>query len=108
MLFSRETDIEVAFENEFAGMAREPVTLDELLSIRRHLHLDLPHALTAGQRDFLLGLASGEPDWNLMSCPHLSEMPAIRWKLANLAKLKKSNPRKFAQQADELKTRFDD
>jgi hypothetical protein len=36
----------------------------------------------------------------------LAELPAIRWKLRNLARLKKSNPRKFAQQADELRVRF--
>jgi hypothetical protein len=34
-----------------------------------------------------------------MKCPHLSQLSAIRWKLPNLARLKKSNPGKFAQQA---------
>jgi hypothetical protein len=38
-----------------------------------------------------------------MNCPHLSQLSAIRWKLQNLAKLKKSNPRKFSQQAEELR-----
>jgi hypothetical protein len=33
----------------------------------------------------------------------LESAPAIRWKLQNLAKLKQSNPRKFAQQAAELR-----
>jgi hypothetical protein len=106
-LFSRETDIAEAFENEFQGMTRESVTLDELLSVRRQLRFDLPNALLAAHRNFLLGLVRGEPDWNLMSCPHLSEMPAIRWKLQNLVKLNKSNPRKFAEQFAELRARFE-
>jgi hypothetical protein len=42
-----------------------------------------------------------------MACPHLKDMPAIRWKLENLAKLKKSNAKKFAAQTDELLARFD-
>ena len=52
----------------------------------------------------VLGLVRGEPDWTLMNCPHLSRLPAIRWKLQNLARLKKSNPDKFAQQAELLRT----
>jgi hypothetical protein len=41
-----------------------------------------------------------------MQCGHLAELPAIRWKLQNLAKLKRSSPGKHAQQADELRARF--
>ena len=41
-----------------------------------------------------------------MTCSHLSKLPAIRWKLHNLAKLKKANPRKFEQQAHELREKF--
>lgn len=32
-----------------------------------------------------------------------SQLPAIRWKLQNVAKLKQSNPGKFARQAEELR-----
>ena len=106
VLFSRDADMSSAFENEFAGMARNPVTLAELQRIRRKLKLELPAALTPDQRRFLLGLVSGEPDWTLMKCRHLSQLPAIKWKLQNLAKLKKSNPGKFTQQAEELRARL--
>ncbi len=47
-----------------------------------------------------------EPDWTASPCPHLSEMPAIQWKLQNLRKLRRSNPRKFADQSKELKERL--
>jgi hypothetical protein len=95
-----------AFENEFVGMTRNPISLAELETVRRKLKKELPAALTANQRAFLLGLLAGEPDWQLMKCPHLSQLPAIRWKLQNLARLKKSNPDKFAQQTGELLARF--
>jgi hypothetical protein len=52
-------------------------------------------------------LVQGKPDWSLMACPHLRELPAIQWKLQNLAKLKKSNATKFAAQSDELLARFE-
>ncbi|HEV2330501.1 MAG TPA: nucleotidyl transferase AbiEii/AbiGii toxin family protein [Verrucomicrobiae bacterium] len=106
VLFSRDQDMSSAFENEFVGMTRNPIKLAELEAVRRRLKRELPAALTESQREFLLGLVAGEPNWQLMKCPHLSQLPAIRWKLQNLAKLKKSNPRKFSQQAEELRARL--
>jgi len=106
VLFGNEIDIGSAFANEFEGMTRPPVTLDDLLDARRRLFAELPSALTPAQRAFLLGLVKGEPDWSLMTCPHLRDMPAIRWKLENISRLQHANPRKFALQADELEAKF--
>ena len=107
VLFSRDSDMAPAFENEFAGMTIEPISLAELVATRERLRHELPAALTDAQRRLLLSVANAEPEWSLMSCAHLSELPALRWKLQNLAKLKKSNPRKLQQQADELRTKLD-
>ena len=106
VLFSRDIDISPAFKNEFAGMMREPVVIDRLLEIRERLRRDLRSTLTSNHRRFLLSLVRGEPDWSLMVCPHLEEMPALRWKLKNLGKLKKSNSPKFAKQTNELIARL--
>jgi hypothetical protein len=95
-----------AFENEFVGMTRNPIILAELQQARGKLKETLPAALTPNYRQFLLGLVMGEPDWQLMKCPHLAQLPAVRWKFQNLARLKKSNPRKFAQQAEEFNARI--
>ena len=106
VLFSRDPDLSLAFENEFVGLTQKPVTLAELQHVRLKLKKELPAALTLNQRQFLLGLVAGEPDWELMKCPHLSQLPAIRWKLQNLATLKNSNAHKFVQQAAELRARL--
>jgi predicted nucleotidyltransferase component of viral defense system len=106
VLFSRDKDIVSAFQNEFIGMTTEPVAVEALLAVRERLRNDLLTKLTQAQRDFLLSLVRGEPNWDLMTCRHLSELPAIRWKLQNLAKLKKSNPRKYTLQAQELRRRI--
>lgn len=103
VLFSRDSDMTPAFNDEFAGMTIEPITLAELEATRERLRRELPAALTDAQRRFLLSVANAEPEWHLMSCAHLSELPALRWKLQNLTKLKRSNPRKLEQQADELR-----
>jgi len=41
-----------------------------------------------------------------MKCAHLEQLPALKWKLQNLERLRQNNPDKFAQQADELEERF--
>ena len=87
-------------------MTKNPVTFATLQQVRSKLKKELPAALMANQRQFLLGLVANEPDWRLMKCPHLSQLPALRWKLQNLGKLKKSNPSKFAQQAEELRAKL--
>jgi hypothetical protein len=106
VLFSRDLDLAPAYEHEFAGMAREPVTLAEMRATRERLRADLAAKLTEAHKHFLLGLVAGTPPWEAMACRHLAELPAVQWKLHHLAQLKKSNPAKFQAQSDELHRRF--
>lgn len=106
VLFANKIDITNAFANEFEGMTKAPVSLDALLQLRDELFADLPARLSDDHHEFLMGLVAGEPDWSLMSCEHLAAMPAIRWKLANLERLGRTNPDKFALQAEELRKRL--
>jgi len=53
------------------------------------------------------GLGEGAPDWDLIRFEHLREMPAIRWKLENLNRLRRASPGKFALQSSELRRRLD-
>lgn len=106
VLFSRDQDLVTAFENEFQGMARIPVGLPALVEARQRLRRELRSMLTDDHRQFLLGLVRGEPPWEAMRCRHLSELPAIRWKLQNLAKLKRSSPDKYERQTRDLTEGF--
>ena len=103
VLFSRDQDMSQAFENEFIGMTRSAISLDELNVTRRILREELPAMMTVDHRRFLMGLVAGQPEWHLMKCAHLAELPAIRWKLQNLAKLQKTNSHKFKQQIEALR-----
>jgi hypothetical protein len=84
------------------------VDLATLIETRERLWGELPKALTEAQKQFLLELMEGEPDWALMRCPHLAELPAIRWKQRNLEALKSSNPAKFAAQRELLAEQLED
>jgi hypothetical protein len=106
VLFSRDLDLRLAYESEFQGMTRNEVKLADLLSTRERLRAELSRMLTESQKLFLIGLATCEPDWELMECTHLKEMPAIQWKQENLIRLKNLNPVKFKFQSEELRRRL--
>ena len=107
VLFPSAKSLEPAFSNEFAGMTREPIALDALVETQALLLRELPSRLTQDHRSFLLSLVAGEPRWDQMPFPHLRDLPALKWKLLNLTKLKKSNHKRFQLQHDELAARFD-
>jgi len=106
VLFSRDQSMDAAFDNEFLGMERIPVSLTEIKAARDRLRHELRLALTDAQKRFLLSLVSGEPEWELLSIPHLAQLPAVKWKVHNLSRLKKMNPTKFRAQFAELEKRF--
>ena len=81
--------------------------MDTLAQMQVRLLKELPQQLTQAHRDFLLSLVQGDPAWDLMPMPHLRELPAIKWKLMNLAKLKKSSAKRFEAQHQLLGDRFD-
>jgi hypothetical protein len=83
-------------------MTGEPVELKALLSARKRMVAELQAGLDADERKFLLSLARNEPDWALLGIGHLGQLPGIRWKLANLERLAKANPKKLKAQAEEL------
>lgn len=106
VLFGNDKDIAAEYHNNFVGMTTEPVELQVLLDTRSELRRELPRRLTAQQRAFLVGLAYAQPDWSLLQCPHAAELPALRWKLANLEAFRTKRPADFEAQAGELDKRL--
>ncbi|MCB2487471.1 hypothetical protein KQ783_15595, partial [Listeria monocytogenes] len=64
----------------------------------------LPQRLSEAHKQFLSGLARAAPDWSLVQCPHAAQLPAQRWKLANLETIRKRRPGDFAAQSAALDT----
>jgi predicted nucleotidyltransferase component of viral defense system len=106
VLLPAAQDIRNQYEREFVGMMVDTVTLEALLATRERMMQELPSALTAEERRFLLTLVRAEPIWELLDIPHLEQLPGIRWKLQNLERLRASAPRKFAEQAEALASRL--
>lgn len=107
VLFPRQKSLEPRFTNEFEGMTLDSIQLSLLQETHKSLISELPRALSASHREFLLSVVRADPDWELMPFRHLAELPALRWKLLNLEKLRSRNRKRFDQQYRELATKFE-
>ena len=106
VLFPQLRDIRSDYENNFEGMTEEPVALNLLVAARERMVRELQQGLSAEERRFLLSLVAAEPEWSVLGVEHLEQLPGLRWKLQNLAQLRKTNARKFAEQSDVLARRL--
>ena len=94
------------YDGEFVGMTREAVSLDALADTARTLHADIRSRLHGDVADFLLSLHDAEPDFRLLGLPAAADLPAVRWKVFNLNKLRDTNPAKHAAQRTALERLF--
>lgn len=75
------------FEKQFVGMTVEAVSVDELEQARTDLISALHQQLGESEKAFLLSFKRGEPGWDLLGIAHAADLPAVRWKLQNLAQM---------------------
>jgi predicted nucleotidyltransferase component of viral defense system len=80
-------DISAIYAGEFANMAETDVPLEELEAVRERLVALIHHGLTENEKAFLLSFKNREPDWPQLELSGVSELPAIKWKQINLAKM---------------------
>ena len=92
LLFPNFKDQKITFDNQFTGMTYEIYTYDDFEHTRSLLKKTIHASLTPEDMGFLLSIEKGEPDWSIYS---FSEFPAVRWKIENIHRLKKENPKKF-------------
>jgi predicted nucleotidyltransferase component of viral defense system len=102
VLFPSLRDIRQEYEHNFTGMTAEPVGLGALLAARERMARELQQGLSTDERRFLLSMVAAEPEWTLVGVPHLAQLPGLRWKLQNLERLRRTNPRKFDEQSESL------
>jgi len=84
LLAPRLQDIGRLYEEQFKGMTREEVLFDDLVKIQRNLANTLVRALDDHEKEFLVSMKRGEPEWDRLGIEHLSQLPAIQRKLINI------------------------
>lgn len=96
-----------AFVNQFDGMSATSFSYDDYINTRQLLIDIINNRLTDDDRKFFLSFETGEPQWELFSYDVLKDLPAIKWKLINIQKLKNENPDKHQQMIKKLKSVLD-
>ena len=87
LLAPRERDLDRAFVEDFDGMTRDTVTVEQLNGIRHRLFSAILPWLTNADREFLIGFKRGEPMWGQLGIEHVRDLPAVRWKQHNLDRM---------------------
>ena len=81
------TDIRSVFENEFRGITVDDVGYGELVTTRERLVALIMNSLTSEDRQFLVSVKKGKPEWDLLGLENVAQLPAVRWKLLNIGKM---------------------
>lgn len=89
VLEARPKDLRATFRSEFDGMTSDAAasTVEDLVATRTELVRTLVAGMPVAHRSFLVGFKRGEPDWGLTGIPQIQDLPAIRWKQANLDRM---------------------
>jgi len=87
------------YKTEFVNMTEKPVSLEALLDTREILVKTINKGLTSKEKDFILSIKQGQPNYSLMPFDHLDDLPALKWKLINIRKMDKN---KHAKMLDKL------
>lgn len=80
-------DISDLYAHEFNGMTFDDVSLDELNAIPKLMITALKAQFTQQDYDFLISFKSGQPDWSLAPEDQIQHLPAVKWKLQNIARM---------------------
>lgn len=87
VLVPQRLDISTEFRRGFEGMVEQPVSLEDLLQAREDLIREIVGKMPERHKAFLISVKKGEPNWTLLDQPGAKDLPAVLWKLENLAKL---------------------
>jgi len=91
------TDIRPVFETEFQGMTLEEVTCEALEKTREELVSMIAGDLTIPEKQFIVSVKEGLPQWDLIGIEGVENLPAVKWKLLNIGRMSPSKHKKAVQ-----------
>ena len=85
------------FARGFVETTETPVTLEELARTREHMIDAIVGQMPAKHREFLIGFKQGRPDWSLLELSEADRLPAVRWRIENMAKVSDAKRRELVE-----------
>ena len=96
-------DQQDALQGQFEGMTDTPFSYEDYEATRKELVEKVNEIFTEEDRTFLFSFEQGEPEWNKCCAGDLSEYSSVKWKIQNILKLKKMNPKKYNVGVEKLR-----
>lgn len=79
--------LDVLFRTQFETMANVVVTIADLEETRERLIAEIHARLGVNEKQFLLSVKRLKPEWELLGLGGVDQLPAVKWKLHNLAQM---------------------
>jgi predicted nucleotidyltransferase component of viral defense system len=102
LLAPQAQDLGPLYRAELAGLTYEPVDIDQLRDTLPQLVREIHAAMTDADRHFLLALKQGTQNWQDFALPKVERLPAIQWKMFNLARMKPSKRRQAGDKLEKI------
>lgn len=84
----KTVDIESLYKAQFDRMTVDAVPLAALMETRAQLAREVHARLDDGLKRFLLSVQQAEPEWELLGVEGAAQLPAVKWRMVNLRKMK--------------------
>ncbi|MGZ6223157.1 MAG: nucleotidyl transferase AbiEii/AbiGii toxin family protein [Syntrophales bacterium] len=80
-------DIKPVFETEFKDMTIEEVSCEDMEKTREELISRIAKELTVQEKQFIVSVKEGIPQWELIGLEGVANLPAVKWKLVNIGRM---------------------
>jgi len=102
LLRPRLKDLTTLYANELSGMTRIPTTLEELTFSFKQLVRLIQTGITQEEKELLVSVMRGEPQWNLLGINGYNDLPAVKWKMQNIAQMDVSKRNQVVQELETI------
>ncbi len=92
-----------ALENQFQGMTEIPFSYEDYEKTREDLIQFVNSNLSVEDKKLLLSFEVGNPLWENSEYAYFKDYPSVQWKLLNIRKLNKTNPKKYQDSCEKLR-----
>lgn len=95
LLEPNRLDQSEVFVTDFQGMTNLNISYQNLVNIREKLIQTINKTLTEQDKQFLISVKKGTPQWEYLNLPNIENLPGIKWKLMNIRKMEKAKAKVY-------------
>jgi len=100
----KTVDFEGLYKGQFEGMTAKAVPQTDLMEARERMAREIRSRLDDKMKRFLLSVQRAKPEWDLLGARGAQMLPAVRWRMHNLDKMK---PEAMKRETSRLEKLFD-